>query len=209
VTLFGHGVLHYATTAPDLLGQARINELERRNDALWLLQKTLVKEVVGESRGRAHFVDIVTTLGHLVIQHTFGDGTDLQHYRMAFFEKRGDRLEYLVTVNNGDWTAHSMVGFNVTDSFMGEALSQRKPLIYPRDKKWRSKFVKRQSARYNSFIAIPVPCDNSQEAQIGILTVDTVEKDGVFSASRVESLVAFSQLIAALYALNPTGDTHA
>lgn len=206
VAIFGNGILHYATHSPDRVAEARIKELSTLNDILWLIHKFLVAEVAAAAHGREHFIDEVKALGHMLLQHTFGDGTDLQHYRMAFFERRGDRLEYLVTVNNGDWTSHSGQGFDIATSFMGEAIRRRMPLVYPKDKKWqRVPYAKRKRARYKSFIAIPTPCDHSVDECIGVLTVDSTNNHEVFTEPRVEGLVAFVQLVYALYLLNIPG----
>lgn len=209
VTLFGNGILHYATNNPERAAEARLAEFKIRNTVLWLLQKTLVGEVARSRHSPSHFVDTVAALGHTMLQYCFGDDADLKHFRMAFFKLEADRLEYCVTVNNGDTTSHSGRGFVAADSFMGEALNCRQPLIYPKHRKWRGRYVKRKQARYKSFIAIPIPCDHAAGDLVGVLTVDSTEKHNVFTASRVESLVAFSQLIFALYVLNMQGELHA
>jgi hypothetical protein len=206
VAIFGYGILHYASNSPDRAAETQIKDLSTQKDVLWLLQKTLVGEVATTAHNLEHFVDVVKAVGHMMLRYTFGDGTDLQHCRMAFFERRGDRLEYLVMVNNGDWTAHSGEGFEVGPSFMGEALRRRTPLIFPKDKKLlRGPYVKRKRVRYKSFIAIPTPCDHTANECIGIVTVDSTQKHEIFTATRVEGLVAFAQLVYALYLINVTG----
>src|SRR5207249_3138596 len=106
------------------------------------------------------FHDVVEATGRSLLQLVFGEGPDLQHFRMAIFLLDGDRrqLLYSVAINQGDWTAHSGNGFAMDTSFAGEAIKQDKPLVYPRDKTRKVPYEERKATRYKSFIVIPVPC---------------------------------------------------
>jgi len=200
--IFGSGLYRYVTAPPELEAANRIRDLERHKDVLELIQKTLVREVGGSARGVQHFKDSVNSIGRLLLQFSFGDSADLQHYRMAFFERRDERLEYMVAINNHDWTAHSMNGFNVADCLMGAAILRDKPMVYPRDKKRRVPYVKRRDARYKSFIAIPVPCGLGHGANVGAMTVDYTGKDATFTGLRIDELFALAQFIHSFYLLN-------
>lgn len=208
VSVFGSGLYAYAIAPPDLVSANKISELEKHTYVLRLLQKTLVHEIALQSHSLQHFMDSFDAVGRLLLQFSFGDGPDLQHFRMAFFERRGDRLEYLKAINNRDWTAHSMVGFDVTRSFMGYAISLDRPIVYPKDKKWNVPFSKRKSVRYKSFIILPVPCGQSGISNLGAITVDYTGNASVFTDRRIDELFALSQLVQAMYLLNVKGDKH-
>lgn len=205
---FCGGLHRHVMASPDLTARNRIRELETNATILSLINQLMAREVANPNRSERHFLDEVEATGRYLLRHLFGDDATLQHYRMALFARKGERLEYWVVVNNGDWTAHSQIGFNLASSFAGEAITRDRPLIYPRDKKFRTKFTKRKYARYKSFIAIPVPCRVQAQPAIGVLTVDYTGTDKVFTEARIEALFAFSQLIHALYLLNCRGGNH-
>jgi hypothetical protein len=205
VAVFGGGLYRYLTIPPDREAQNRIDELERHRTIVSLLHTTLTSEVACRAHGRQHFADSINAAGRVLLQHSFGESPTLQRFRMAFYERRGDRLECLVPINSGTWTAHSMEGFDTGRSFMGAAVAADRPMVYPRDKKSKVPFVKRKTANYKSFVAIPVPCGSRDSQNFGVLTVDYVEQDGVFTPLRMDELVLFSQLVRSLYLLNVKG----
>jgi hypothetical protein len=205
VAVFGSGLHRYITAPPDLAARNKIRALEKHRDIICLISKTLAREVAEPLHSQQHFDDSVSAIGRLLLQTAFGDGPDLQHFRMAFFERQGDRIEYRIAINNGDWTAHSMKGFTVKGSFIGEAVRLDRPLVYPRDKKWGVAFSKRSKVRYKSFVALPVPCGRGAEENVGAITVDYTGTDDVFAELRIEELFALTQLIHSFYLLNVRG----
>jgi hypothetical protein len=140
--------------------------------------------------------------GRYLLHSLFGDGPELSQYRLAFFEKVADKLEYRLTVNNHDWTSHSEQGFALNGSFMGEAIRARKPLVYPRDKKRKMKYEVRSDCRYKSFIAVPIPRGAAAPACVGVLTIDYVGEDSVFTEEKIEIILAFAQMLYAFYFKN-------
>lgn len=205
VVVFGSGLHRYITAPPDLAARNKIRALETHRDVICLITKTLSREVAEPLHSHQHFDDSVAAIGRLLLQVAFGDGADLQHFRMAFFERRDDQMEYRIAINNGDWTAHSMKGFAVKGSFVGEAIRLDRPMIYPRDKKWGVAFSKRSKVRYKSFVALPVPCGRGADANVGAITVDYTGADDVFTELRIEELFALTQLIHSFYLLNLRG----
>jgi len=209
VAILGSGLYQYVTAQPDLLATNKIKELEKHADTLSLIQNTLANEIcTNSSPTTQHFKDSVDALGRLLLQHSFGESPDLQNYRMAFFQRQGNRLEYMVAINNRDWTAHSMKGFDLERSFVGLAIKLNRPLIYPKDKKLRTPFVKRKGSRYKSFLAIPVPCGQTDMINVGAITIDYVGEQSVFTDLRVNEVFAFSQFVHALYLLNVKESKH-
>jgi hypothetical protein len=203
--IFGSGLYRYVTAQPDLVAINKINDLEKHINVLALMQKTMVSEVRCDQHSEQHFMDSIDTAGRFILEHSFGESPKLQNYRMAFFERKSDRLEYLIAINNQDWTSHSMKGFDINKSFMGQAILSNRPLIYPKDKKFRAPFSKRKGV-YKSFIVMPVPCSQSNIINIGAITVDYTGKDSVFTELRIRELFALAQLVYVLYILNVKGD---
>ncbi|MGD0337964.1 MAG: hypothetical protein ABSB78_04185 [Bacteroidota bacterium] len=205
-TILGNGLYRYVTAQPDLVAANRIRDLEKHINVLSLMHKTLVSEIRCHQHSVQHFKDSVDAAGRLLLQYSFGDSPELQQFRMAFFEQKGDRLEYMIAINNRDWTSHSMRGFDVNNSFVGQAILTGRPLIYPKDKKFNAPYLKRKSSRYKSFIAVPVPCSQSDVPNIGAITVDYTGKESVFTELRIDELFIMSQLIYVLYILNIQGN---
>lgn len=206
--VFGGGLYGYITAPPELAAANRIRELEEHKDFLALLNKTLVREVAGSLRSVQHFNDSIEAIGRTLLRHVFGDGPDLQRYRMAFFTLKNDRLEYMLAINNHDWTSHSMVGFEVSECFMGQALKADRPMVYPRDRKRRAPYVERKGSRYKSFVALPIPCGLGATRHVGVVTIDYTGSHEVFTDLRTEALFAFGQLLCTFYQLNVQGGTH-
>lgn len=202
LTVLSSGLREYVTESPDIVARNKIKELESSNDVLEVLYKILVAESSSTSHSKQHFEDVIAAAGRTLLQTVFGEGAELSHYRLAFFLVQGDRLEYCVTVNNNDWTAHSRNGFDIAKCFMGEALKRDQPLIFPKDKARKVSFDKRRDSRYQSFIAVPVPCGMGNNAHVGIVTVDYTGTDEVFTEKRRDLLFAFSQLVFCFYKLN-------
>jgi hypothetical protein len=204
IVVLGRGLYHYVTVSPELAANTKIQELEKHIDIISLIHNTLFKEVSynKHTHNRQHFIDSVNALARVILNRSFNDSLDLQKFRLAFFQQQGDRLEYMVTVNNGDWTAHSMQGFKLNDSFVGFALKENRPLKYPKDKRIGTPYVKRKHSRYKSFIVVPVPCSQKNISNIGAITVDYIDKDEVFTELRIDELFAFAQFIYALYLIN-------
>lgn len=200
-TLFWSGISAYLSSDPDVTAAVERRRLEKYNDVRDLFLKTLAKQILEGPHDLQHFKVIVDSLGRIVLQTIFEDGPDLQKYRMAFFLLNDDRtrLEYCVAIDNGDWTAHSLTGFTVAASFMGEALRRNAPMVYPRDKK-KVPFEVRKVARFKSFVAIPVPC--SEEKNIGVVTIDYTGGQEVFTDDRIEILFGFCRVVYSLYLLN-------
>jgi hypothetical protein len=201
-TLFSTGIHAYLSFDPAASIGAERQRLEKYNDVRDLFLKTLSKEIPRGSHNPEHFKDSVDALGRIVLQTIFDAGPDLQKYRMAFFLLNNDRtkLDYCVAIDNGDWTAHSLTGFTVATSFMGEALRRNQPMVYPRDKKKKVPFEERKSAGFKSFVAIPVPC--SEDKNIGVITVDYTGGQEVFTEGRIEILFGLCQVVYSLYSLN-------
>lgn len=200
------GLNKYALVPPHVEAANTIRDLEKHNNIIQTIQRVLAQECTSSARSFQHFKDTVEATGRVLLQFCFGDSASLQHYRMAIFESRAGKLEYLVAINNRDWTAHSMRPFDATNCVMGEAIAQNRPLVYPRNRKWRTKYAKRPGTRYRSFVAIPIPCGpGAPGSNIGALTVDFTGADAVFTDRRIAELYAFAQLVHSLYVLNGGG----
>ena len=200
--ILGSGLYHYVTAPPELAAANKIRELEKHIDSICLLHNTLANETSTPTHSVQHFKDSVNAVGRLLLQHSFGESPDLQHFRMAFFHRQRDRLEYMVAIDNGDWTAHTMEGFDLDSSFLGIAIRENRPLIYPKDKKFRMPYAKRKQARYKSFLAVPVPCGHKDKRNIGAITIDYTGKHTIFTELRINEAFAFAQFVFALYLLN-------
>lgn len=204
-TFFTTGIYDYVTSNPDAVTAAKIAQMESAQTLLETFLAGVSNEIQLKNHSRQHLQDALYAMGKTILMTAFHESAKLEHYRMAVFLLSSDRkkLEYEVRINSGNWTSHSQNGLDVEGSFAGEALQRDSPLIYPKDKKiWRTPFQKRPNERYKSFVAIPIPCGQGQTSQIGLLTVDSTEKDEVFTASRVEILFNFTRVIHALHSLN-------
>jgi hypothetical protein len=202
ISIFGSGLYRYVTVPPELAATNKIRDLEKHINSISLLQNTLANEVAAPQHSVQHFRDALEAAGRLLLQYSFGESPDLQQFRMAFFRRQGDRLEYMIAINNRDWTSHTMVGFDLNRSFLGLAVKRNRPLIYPKDKKLKTPFSKRKQARYKSFLALPVPCGQPDKKNIGAITIDYVGKHIVFTELRINEVFAFAQFVHALYLLN-------
>jgi hypothetical protein len=203
-TLFEGGVITYLMSNPDQLAMNRIRDLGVKTDILNVMFKTMAGEVIKNAPGAQHFRDVTEATGRVILQTTFGLGPDLGGYRMAVFllDTNKEKLEYAVSINNRDWTQHSGIGFNVSECFAGQALKQDKVLVYPRDKARKMPYVLRESTKYRSILAIPIPCTQGRDKHIGVITVDYTGKHDVFTPDRVEILFNFSQWVYAFHRLN-------
>lgn len=202
LTILSSGLHQYVINSPDVQARNKIASLERDKDITSELLKRLVNEVRDTNSSSQHFQDTMEAAGRYLLHSLFGDGPELSQYRLAFFEKVGDKLEYRLTVNNHDWTSHSEQGFSLHGSFMGEAIKARKPLVYPRDKKRKMKYEVRSDCRYKSFIAVPIPRGASAQACVGVMTIDYVGDDSVFTEEKTEIILAFAQMLYAFYFKN-------
>jgi len=203
-TIFSTGLHSYTTASPDLVAANEITDLRTHQDVRTVLFKTLLAEAANPQRSEQHFRDVMESTARLVLMTAFGEKPDLQHFRLAFFRRTGARLEYQLTVNNRDWTAHSMRGFDEGSSFVGSALKEDRPLVYPRDKKRRS-YEKRKASRYKSFVAMPVPCGEGTGKHVGAITVDYTGAPEAFTERRIETLFSLAQLFYAFYLMNVEG----
>ena len=202
LTILSSGLHQYVINSPDVRAKNKIASLERDKDITSELFKRLVNEVRDTESSAKHFQDAMESAGRYLLHSLFGDGPELSQYRLAFFEKVADKLEYRLTVNNHDWTSHSEQGFALNGSFMGEAIRARKPLVYPRDKKRKMKYEVRSDCRYKSFIAVPIPRGAAAQACVGVLTIDYVGEDSVFTEEKIEIILAFAQMLYAFYFKN-------
>ncbi len=206
------GLWSYHGDSPDIKSRREIDKLERRvlimDNTISIIEvfiRNLANETISNKKSRQHFVDVMEAQCSFLLTHMCGEGPGFEKFRLAIFEKSGNLLEYLVTTHKNVWTGHSKVGFAIDKCFMGKALEYDRPLIYPKEKKRKFPFEKRENARYNSFIVVPIPCGYGRDAHVGVLTLDYVGDDKIFDETKRNILIAFSQVIYAFYILNNLG----
>ena len=166
-----------------------------------LLLLHLQRLVVSSRLTEQEFKDACESLGASMLTLLFEPTGALADFRLAVFccTTDGKGFKPIVTVNRGDWRAHSPEPLLREGSFLGSALQAGEPLVYPRQKKGQ-KFQKRGKSRWKSFLVMPVPCDSSLQRWGGI-TVDHAGGDNIFTAERIEAVRDFSRFVEMLYAL--------
>jgi hypothetical protein len=202
VALFlAHGVKPYLAYHSPGSTDARTLVRAKRVKFHELLLAHLRRTVISRRLSYQDFQDASEQLGGTMLTLLFEPDGMLKEYRLAVFKLAtdGKQLAPIVTVNRGDWRAHSPLPLERFGSFLGAALDEGEPLVYPRDKSGR-KFQKRGKTRWKSFLAMPLPCDTSLTRWGGI-TVDHAAGADVFTPDRIEAVRDYARFVEILYAL--------
>jgi hypothetical protein len=196
-----HGVKPYLAQFSMGASDARESFRTKRLNFYELLLLHLRRLVVSSKMSEREFRDACELLGASMLTLLFEPTGAMSDFRLAVFRCTPDAKQFkpIITVNRGDWRAHSPEPLQRDGSFLGSALQAGEPLVYPRDKKGQ-KFQKRGKSRWESFLVMPVPCDPAVE-RWGAVTVDHAGGDSIFTQERVEAVRDFSRFVEMLYAL--------
>lgn len=204
-----HGVKPYLAQFSMGASDAREWFRTKRLNFHELLLLHLRRLVVAGRVTEREFKDACELLGASMLTLLFEPTGVMSDFRLAVFRCTPDGKQFkpIVTVNRGDWRAHSPEPLQRDGSFLGSALQAGEPLVYPRQKKGQ-KFQKRGKSRWKSFLVMPISCDPSGE-RWGAVTVDHAGGDEIFTQERVEAVRDFSRFVEMLYALSTSKEERA
>lgn len=153
--------------------------------------------------------DACEQVGATMLTLLFEQVGALAEYRLAVYRVSSDgaQLSPIATVSRRDWRAHSSVPLERATSFVGAALDEGEPLVYPRDKKLGRKFQKRGKSRWKSFLVMPIPCDASVPCW-GAVTVDHTGGPEVFNAEHIEAVRDYARFVEMLLSLVDKEQAH-
>lgn len=202
-----HGVKPYLAQYSTGAMEARDGFRTKRLNFDELLLLHLRRPVVAGGISIQEFRDACEQLGALMLTLLFEPSGILTDFRLAVYRLTADEkhLALLVAVDLGDWRAHGPEPLEKDGSFLGAALDEGQPLVYPRDKKKR-RFQERGRSRWKSFLVMPIPCDASVKRWGGV-TVDYTGNPDVFTRERVEAVRDYARLVEMLYSLKKEGET--
>lgn len=128
----------------------------------------------------------------------------LEKYRAAFFARDGDSLLFVAGADvQGTGYEFSGQALGLKSSLGGKAILENRMLFYPEDTESAFK-PSGSDARYKRFVVVPVPHKpgSPDSERIGVLSVDSVDKDAPFRAEfQSQLLTYFSNVIANAHAI--------